>query len=411
MPNGLANRRLPPSSEIISAIKVRPSDAMTTDAIDFFITGTSRSGSTLLRELLDDHPDTAVLNESQWLPAMTERFGTGAVAVGDLLDVVDRTYWDSGERVIDANLRLSETTRTAAEAHIRERVGDTTTVTDFHPAVVDALFNADRHKTVRGDKTPDYGFYMAELQQIWPETRFIHVLRNGISTARSMTRHDGCRLMVSYGYDCWVPVAYDWRRRPHHRFRRASLAACVASWRRRVTMIRAEAERLRPGTYLEIRYEALLTDPALVLDAVCEFLSIEPDDDWLRRAEQRPQHRRPTRHADDDFDPQLFARLELDDLEMLAAVGDVDELTLTIDASPTMVADVLAGGRQALATDDHRAAARAGFSLLAIASSQPDPLLHDAAVVMIAEALRGLGPRRSARSWTGRMAASPERSA
>jgi len=41
-----------------------------------FVVGVSRSGTTLLRLMLNSHPDLAILAESRFLPALIERFAT-----------------------------------------------------------------------------------------------------------------------------------------------------------------------------------------------------------------------------------------------------------------------------------------------------------------------------------------------
>jgi hypothetical protein len=108
--------------------------------------------------------------------------------------------------VVDVNLELVGHTWEGLIKGLRARLGEAASVAAFHDALVDEVFGAAPDSVQRGDKTPDYGFYMVELQHLWPAARFVNVVRNGIDTARSMSSHSGCQLMISAGYDNWVPL-------------------------------------------------------------------------------------------------------------------------------------------------------------------------------------------------------------
>lgn len=248
--------------------------------MDFFVVGTSRSGSTLVRHMLAAHPGVRVLNESHWVPRMWQTFGPSSAPLDELLAIVADTRWDSGRRVVDVNLDLAGRSWDELVERLRARLGVTATVAAFHRALVDEIFGATSDSARRGDKTPDYGFYMSMLQAIWPRARFVHVVRNGVDTASSMARHSGCQLMISAGYDNWVPLSYG---RVHEQYQRLDLPfeAFVSSWERRLARIRREAAGLHPGSYLEVRYEQLVEGPAAVVRVIASHLSLEPTDAWL----------------------------------------------------------------------------------------------------------------------------------
>lgn len=372
--------------------------------MDFFIVGTSRSGSTLLRNILNGHPDVAVLNESHWLPHIHETMGVGPAPVERFIEVVENTYWDTGQLVIDANVDWSDTTHDDVLQRVRDRLQPNTTVAAFHGEVVDALFNQNNSKSIRGDKTPDYGFYMRSLQDIWPDVRFVHVVRNGLDTAASMTQHGGCRLMVANEIDCWCPLAYDRRYRAHRTRRRLPRAAFVASWRRRMEHIRHEAEFLTEGSYLEVRYEDLLNDAESVLRQTADFLAIDTTDEWLRASASTAVSRNPTSH-----DESTFIEFGLADLRALAEIGAVDYLLFGPGLEPTELDEALAQCRQALDRGDDQLAVQIGISLLAVGSSGPDGSIEREAVELVCSALARLRSRRAALSWSTQIAAELDR--
>jgi hypothetical protein len=295
--------------------------------MDFFVVGTSRSGSTLLRHMLAAHPDVAVLNESHWVPQMWEAFGAAGTPMDQLVAILLETRWESGRRVVDVNLEISGQTWERLIDGLRKRFGGPTTVAAFHDALVDEVFGAIPGSIRRGDKTPDYGFYMTLLQQIWPGARFIHVVRNGIDTARSMAKHPGCQLMISAGYDNWVPLSYG---RIHEQYKRLNLpfGSYVGSWRRRMKRIRHEADALRRGTYREVRYEWLVKEPSMVARDIAGYLDLAPSASWLRQCSGLVKSK-PTAEP---ITADTFRDLTLDDLRVLNDVGGVSFLGFPPDA-------------------------------------------------------------------------------
>lgn len=261
--------------------------------MNFFIVGTSRSGSTLLRHMLASHPSVALLNESHWVPAMWNSFGSEQVPLDRLIAILEETHWDTGQRVIDVNLALSGRSWDELVVSLRRSLGATASIAGFHDAIVAVLFGHDSDAAVLGDKTPDYGFYMPLLQRIWPKARFIHMVRNWVDASRSMSLHPGCQLMISVGYDNWIPLctvrAFEkYQRRP------LGFAEFARSWQRRMNRIRQDSAQLTPGSYLEVSYSALLDRPELVLEQVAKFLALDLSRSWLHASATLVRQKPPT---------------------------------------------------------------------------------------------------------------------
>jgi hypothetical protein len=134
------------------------------------------------------------------------------------------------------------------------------------PAGVLRLFYrsyAARHgKPHWGDKTPGTVKRMAAIARVLPEARFIHLIRDGLDVAASLR-------------DLWFGPS-------------ESYAQCVSHWA--ATIARAREQRSDGLHYLELRYEALVTEPADALRRVCDFLECEYDPAMLSypaRAEER----------------------------------------------------------------------------------------------------------------------------
>ncbi|MDJ0933173.1 sulfotransferase [Breoghania sp.] len=165
----------------------------------FFVIGTGGSGTTLLQKMMTLHPDTLVFPETHWILKLVEVFGRQSVPVGALLDIVEPTTHVT-----------SKQTTALDRARFLERVGADAqmTVRDFCDAV-GRMFAEDAGKRHWADKTPDYNGYIALFQDLWPETRFIHILRHGSRVANSMMHHPGFRVMAALNEIAWCPISYN----------------------------------------------------------------------------------------------------------------------------------------------------------------------------------------------------------
>jgi hypothetical protein len=235
----------------------------------FCIVGTGRCGSTLLRDLLNTHPEVFVFAESHWIPKMYEFFGTGPGPVEELLNIVLRTTHVGGELVVPCD---------EASLRARFRAGGELSVAAFCDSL-GSMFAEAGGKRYWADKTPDYGGYMAIIQTLWPSCRFIHAIRDGVEVTLSMSRHPGYQWLAAAAEASWVPPSFN----GYHRavpMRDVPLGAFADLWERRLRRIRNEAGRLRAGSFLEVRFEHLLARPRETLREICAFTGLAAAADW-----------------------------------------------------------------------------------------------------------------------------------
>ncbi|MDX6636721.1 MAG: hypothetical protein QOJ01_232 [Solirubrobacterales bacterium] len=207
-----------------------------------FIVGVGRSGTTLLRLMLDAHPEMAIPPETHFVPAMLEAFERPRVSPELVIEAMvsyPRSGWpDSG----------------VSEGEMLERLralrplNSTDAVRAFYRAY------AERHGKSRfGDKTPRYVTRLNRIGRGLPEAHFIHVIRDGRDVALSMNR----RLVELRGSQP-VPVRRLARR-----------------WQRRV--LNARANEFVADRYAEVRYEDLVTDTEATLRRVCGLIGLDFD--------------------------------------------------------------------------------------------------------------------------------------
>ncbi len=222
---------------------------------------------------MNAHPDLFVFNETHWIANFYEVFGTAKVPVGDLLDVMQRTRFVDGSRTTEIDMEAFKAAQNGKSMMTPAAFSD----------AVGLFFAAEEGKTLWADKTPDYGYCASMLQLYWPDCRIIHLIRDGARVARSMAQHPGYRALVAHGRQHWGPLSIDFRGFSG-REQEVDRSDFVDLWYRRLLRIRNESERLKPGSYLEIRHEDVIADPAGTLRTIADFTDLRSDETWLRTA-------------------------------------------------------------------------------------------------------------------------------
>lgn len=205
-----------------------------------FIVGCPRSGTTLVRRMLDAHPGLAIAPEThfmQYLWAHRTRYGAL-----ERDDAFAKLVHD-----VTALAGFSEMGLSADRFREAAWAG---------PRSFRALFAlllrqyADRVEAPRvGEKTPSHALYLADMRRFFPDARFVHVIRDVRAVANS-----------------WRGVPWSSGRL----WRDADL------WREHVAAARKEAPHLS-GALHTLRYEQLLQAPEATLKAACRFLGLDYD--------------------------------------------------------------------------------------------------------------------------------------
>jgi sulfotransferase family protein len=228
------------------------------------IIGAPRSGTTLLRFMLDSHPELAIPPETGFLSLADHFSGTGAALRRAFFDGV-RTFPPDAPGWNDFGLPAEEfwASLVAIEPF---------SIADGYRAFYRG-YAARAGKPRWGDKTPMYCLHLATIAAVLPEARFIHIVRDGRDVALSLRQ-----MWFSPGHGIDVQAEH-WRR-------------CVST---------AREHGARCGHYHEVRYEELVSDPERVLRAVCEFVELSYAPEMLeyhRRTPQRLEEHRERRRVD-----------------------------------------------------------------------------------------------------------------
>lgn len=222
-----------------------------------FLVGAERSGTTMLRLMLDHHPEIAWLQEFEYA---VDRVADD----GQWPDLEDYLGWLTTHRIfqarefsVDQSLSYPELVRSFLEQH-RQRAGK-------------PLIGATCHRNFH------------RLLYLWPEARFIHLVRDGRAVARSVINMGWSSNMWTASRK-WVEAERTWDH------------LC---------------ETLAESRYIEVKYEELLADPEKELDRICCFLGVSYDSAMLRYPEDTTYGA-----PDSSLTDQWLHRLDTSEIEL-----------------------------------------------------------------------------------------------
>jgi hypothetical protein len=203
------------------------------------VLGVSRSGTTLLKEMLDSHSQIAIPTESYFVPQL----------------------WDRHSREFDPDAFVEDVGRLARVEEwgvtpddVRRRLPENPTAADGVRAIYRSYADA-RGKPRYGDKTPSYMQSLDLLDRVFPDGQYVHLVRDG--------RDAGLSFLAM-------------RRKPRFNLARPrGLASFASQWKLEVEGARELGRRLGPERYHELRYEDLVREPEAELRRVASFLELD----------------------------------------------------------------------------------------------------------------------------------------
>jgi hypothetical protein len=209
----------------------------------FFILSAGRSGSTLLRAILMQHPTVSIPPESFVLGRVVKRFQQdysrldwrlcARLVASEFATGVDFQYW---------NIPLDKFIQQAEKIPTDKR---------NLAFLVDQLyqFYASHHKpeaTRWGDKSTNNILFIDAVLKVYPQARFIHLIRDGRDVVASRLAR-GWHTDVNLACDMWLKLVghgLDTPIRDHE------------------------------GSFLEVRYEELVSEAEVVVPQIADFLGL-----------------------------------------------------------------------------------------------------------------------------------------
>lgn len=254
-----------------------------------FILGTGRSGTTILGVVLSMHRKVGFLNEpkAMWHAIYPDEDVIGSYSRGP------------------ARYRLNAADVDAGVKHNAHRLFGAYLATIFSKRLV--------------DKYPELIFRVPFVREIFPDAKFIFLVRNGWDTCASIDKWSARCGEQQNGeiHDWWGVNQRKWKLmlkeliEPDPYFANVKAAAtdfenhtdmAALEW---VVTMREGLRRMREneGCIHQVRYEDLVAEPRTTLRAIADFAGLSEDETWLRYGESvlRPA----PQHAEFDMHPTL----------------------------------------------------------------------------------------------------------
>jgi hypothetical protein len=189
-----------------------------------FLVGSERSGTTLLRLMLDHHPDIAFNLESEFLVTQIPDDGV-------FPDVRDYCEFLRNDRVF---------------RHSRFEIKDGLD----YVAMVNDFLEQKRTRDGKAIVGATVHYQFSKLGRIWPKAKYIYLFRDGRDVANSVVGM-GWAGNVYAAADWWIAAENEWG---HYR------------------------RRIPDGSWIEVRYEDLIANPREQLTRICRFLGVDYSD-------------------------------------------------------------------------------------------------------------------------------------
>ena len=231
-----------------------------TESFDpIFIVGAPRSGTTLLRAMLNRHPRIGLCDETYFFYYVHIR----RRAFGDLSRPANR------KRLIDSYFATSRMQRLKLDLPaLGERLMQEGTSYPAFFAGILAFYAESQGKVRAGEKTPHHAWNTGELLEWYPNGRVIHLLRDPRDVTASLFNQPWGRKSAAANGALWVSLTHA-----------------------------AEKSRENPR-FMRMRYEDLIEKPEENLDRICRFLGetfypamlnaekpVKADKPWFERAQ------------------------------------------------------------------------------------------------------------------------------
>ena len=214
-----------------------------------FIVGRGRSGTTLLQNIIDSNENAVLARESKIIIHLknkyfgVEKFDEQTIdeLIADLYkDNFFNFFWEVDQEKLTKELKSYPTNQLTFSIVCK--------IIYLHYT---SFFNKKSIKII-GDKNPAYAVFIPELLEVFPDAKFIHLVRDYRDNVVSNSKAFGEK---SFGY-----LAYGW-----------------LIFNKKIE----EANYKYPNKFYTLRYEDLVSSPKEKAIEICDFLNLEFSNEML----------------------------------------------------------------------------------------------------------------------------------
>ncbi|MCX6312019.1 MAG: sulfotransferase [Bacteroidetes bacterium] len=219
----------------------------------FFIVGMGRSGTTLLKSIMDNHPELICPPESKFILFLRRKYRHKLLEKKDVEQIIK---YVSDDRKVQAFWNLDfELLKKNLEACVDKggNYNDICKLIYLHDP------SALPKKNIKfiGDKNPGYTMYIDWFNENFEGSKFIHVIRDYRDCIASYNRV----------------------------FKKSFVGILAKTWMAYTEKVE-KMKRLFPDRFITVRYEDLTNNPDQEIAKICEFLKVQPAQSMLGYSEK-----------------------------------------------------------------------------------------------------------------------------
>lgn len=221
-----------------------------------FIVGAQRSGTTLLRLMLNAHSQIAIPEEGTfWMPLLRRYKNNKFQKFNSIKRERYKKYLLSNCQFKLWGMDSAECVSIFTDS---EMINLPTLMESFYK-----LYARKQGKDIWGDKTPSFFRMTPVLAQLFPQAKFINVIRDGRDLFLSWKKMNPAKSNIAV-------VAYEWRYK--------------------LLKSNEDLKRFVPGRFIEVKYEDLASCPEEELRKISQFLKIPFESGMLSYWKTSPQY-------------------------------------------------------------------------------------------------------------------------
>jgi hypothetical protein len=217
-----------------------------------FLLGRPRSGTKLLRDLLNRHSEISIPSvESNFIPHLYNIFKQFG-------DVSERKNFDAFYQFVNKTYFIKNVLADSHYSSIDSAKWFDSISDNSYQSVIGSFFILHaqcNNKRIWGDKSPHYMLEIPTLKFLFPDAKFIHIIRDVRDNCLSIQKTWGKTLYFSA--QLWAD----------------SISKCKTD---------AKAVLCQTDDYYELKFEKLISHPIDELKCICSFLGIEYEQQMSR---------------------------------------------------------------------------------------------------------------------------------
>lgn len=199
-----------------------------------FIVGAPRSGTTLLRRLLNQHSMLCVPEETHFFTRLSKPF----------VQLWERDHNKKAIQLLNEQPIVQDWQVNVAAREIGDLDGEAAYA--YALKLIMSKKAISEQKIYWAEKTPAYVFFIQSLRRLFPDARFIHLYRDGRDVAISLAP-------LSWGPNNAYSCARYWR-------------SAIEAWR--------DSRKMLGDDAFELSYESLCQEPDEYLEEILKFIGL-----------------------------------------------------------------------------------------------------------------------------------------